>query len=115
MSKDLPPTGTRPETATKTRAQRLQKLNAIFERLGIPCWNIEQLGDVALGEMGILDVVDWEEIGKGRAEILFRVMKPDGQELEIRSRFGGRLIFVIPHLTLVDGDHGPLAVEEDGA
>lgn len=87
-----------------TRQDRLRKFNDILTEFGIPPWEERRLGDVAQGECEILDLVDMHELAPRRLALTVRMMDPAGTERTVTLRVGGTVTFVVPLLTLLEGE-----------
>lgn len=87
-----------------SRADRLRKFNDILAEYGLPAWEDRRLGDVAQGECEILDLVDLQELGPRRLGLTVKMIDPAGTERNVALRVGGTITFVVPLLTLLEGE-----------
>lgn len=91
-------------TSELSRPDRLRKFNDILAEYGLPAWEERRLGDVAQGECEILDLVDMHELSPRRLALTVRMIDPAGAERAVTLRVGGTVTFVVPLLTLLEGE-----------
>lgn len=87
-----------------TRAERLHYINEIIaDKYGFAPRTDESLGRYPKTPE-ILNLVDVQELGKGRIEATFRIIDMDGEEKDVKKMFGGTMMIVIALVTQkVDG------------
>lgn len=92
------------DSSPLSRQDRLRKFNDILAEFGLPAWEERRLGDVSRGECEILDLADMQEIGPHRLALTVRMIDPAGTERTVTLRVGGTVTFVVPLLTLLEGE-----------
>lgn len=87
-----------------SRQDRLRKINDLLVEFGLPAWEEKRLGDVSQGECEITDLVDMHELAPRRLALTVRMIDPAGAKRDVVLRVGGTITFVVPLLTLLEGE-----------
>ncbi|MFC1703011.1 hypothetical protein ACFLZO_00935 [Patescibacteria group bacterium] len=87
--------------ASCARGECLAKINSVLETFNVPRWTDANLGFVNEGQCEVIDMLDMEEIVKGkRVRLTLLVRLPTGSSTSVKVNFGGQIVYVVPYLQM---------------